>query len=198
MYRVGDLYSLPDAVRVLAQTSLRSGERVEWAGAPSPSRVLLNTSGIWIFGIPWTAFAIAWEAIALSGLLSSDIDGPGGWSAWILPLFGAPFVLVGFCLLGAPFWAAHCARTTGFVVTDQRVMELRAGGVEKTKFLLPADIRGVELKRHTRGSGSVKALCQIRRNREGDRINDDWALSGVPDANRAVEAIQRLIKKTEW
>ncbi len=191
---MGDLYSLPEAVRRQAEANLRPDERVEWAGTPSPSRVLLNSSVIWIFAIPWTAFAVAWETIALSVLFAGEIDGPGGgmW-VWIFPLFGAPFVLIGICLLGAPFWAAHSARATGFVVTNQRLMELRAGSTEQSKFLSPEEIRGVEVRRHGRGTGSVKAICKPVRDRDGDRVYDDWALPGVLDADGAVAAIRRLI-----
>ena len=53
-----------------AVTKEFQGEPILWAGRPSAMRTFLVSTLIWLFAIPWTAFALGWEWMALGGWLS--------------------------------------------------------------------------------------------------------------------------------
>jgi hypothetical protein len=115
--------NLSHNVSHLVDAELWNGERVIWTGQPIPSRFASRSIGLVFFGIPWTAFALFWMAGA-SGFKMPDFSHGFG----IFPLFGLPFVLIGFGLLSSPYWMRRKARRTTYVITDQRAIVL-AGGV---------------------------------------------------------------------
>jgi hypothetical protein len=119
--------SLPQDVSRLVDAELRNGERIAWTGQPIPSRFARRSIGIVLFGIPWTAFALFWIAGA-SGFKMPDFSHGSG----IFPLFGLPFVLIGFGMLSSPYWMLRKARRTAYVITDQRAIVLAGGAFGST------------------------------------------------------------------
>ncbi|WP_116132482.1 aspartate carbamoyltransferase catalytic subunit [Tropicimonas sp. IMCC34043] len=98
------------------QDILEPGETVLWQGRPDgriawsrfePRRVL--------FGTLFTGFAIFWVTTAA-------MAGAGdGAMAVILPLFGLPFVVIGFRLAGGDeLWRAVLRRHSWYTLTDRR------------------------------------------------------------------------------
>ena len=138
-----------------------------------------------LFGIPWTLFAIFWIAGA-SGFKMPDFSHGAG----LFPLFGVPFVLVGFGMLSAPYWAARKAAASAYVITNERVMLIESGvfgGVSVRSFLPHqlSDLRRVQLPD---GSGDLILDKKITTNSEGSRSTTDIGFFGVPDV-RGVEAL---------
>jgi hypothetical protein len=106
---------------------LNKDEKLLWSGHPDPNRAMKSTMGIFLFGIPWTAFSIFWVAMAGMGVWSNP-GKAGLFNAF--PLFGLPFVLIGLGILSSPWVAANRAKNTHYGVTDKRVIILITG---KTK-----------------------------------------------------------------
>src|SRR4051794_35156012 len=102
---------------------LAPGERVLWSG--SSVRGLRLESGDPSksgFGLIFFSFSVFW----LHGAWIQT-SGPNSAEGALFPLFGVPFVLVGFYLLvGHFFWSALCRKYTEYAVTDQRVI-VRSG-----------------------------------------------------------------------
>src|SRR5258708_8388856 len=83
---------VPRELREKVDRELESGEHVEWLQMPVPRYFTPAATVGFLFGIPWTAFAIFWTGGAAWG--TSKAGGPGVFSAF--PLFGLPFILIGF------------------------------------------------------------------------------------------------------
>jgi hypothetical protein len=112
------------------ESELQRGEKVLWIGQPRPGRVMLSTLPIFLFGIPWTAFAVFWVGMALflgGGVAKGPDPGAGRWLSLCFPLFGVPFVLVGLGMLSAPWWARRRAKRSCYAVTNQRAIVRQAG-----------------------------------------------------------------------
>jgi hypothetical protein len=119
--------SLPPELDDRVRREVRDGERLLWVGQPKSRRFLLVSIPIVLFGIPWTGFAIFWVAMASSmvfGGLGQNQEVPGGFGLLFscFPLFGIPFVLIGFGMLSAPYWMWRHAKKTCYALTDQRAI----------------------------------------------------------------------------
>src|SRR6266404_1761012 len=107
---------VPQGLREKVDRELESGERVEWLQMPVPRYFTPAATAGFLFGIPWTAFAIFWTAGAAWG--TSKATGPGFFNAF--PLFGLPFILIGLGMLSGPLWAYRKALKTVYVITNRR------------------------------------------------------------------------------
>src|ERR1017187_1772904 len=105
-------YNLPPELVKLVDRELASGEHVEWAAQPIPARLARTTIPAVLFGIPWTAFAIFWTGMAGWGTWR---NGGAGWFR-LFPLWGVPFILIGFGMLSSPYWAFRRAKRTAYVL----------------------------------------------------------------------------------
>lgn len=97
---------------------LESGETILWQGRPRGGVIWADIlSAESLFGIPFTAFALFWTAMASS--MSGGDTGPGGPIALLFPLFGLPFIVVGvYMLVGRLFWDAYVRRNTWYTLTS--------------------------------------------------------------------------------
>lgn len=167
------------------QDELHPSERISWSSAPRPSRLARRTLPAVLFGIPWTLFAVFWIAGA-SGFKMPDFSHGAG----LFPLFGVPFVLIGFGMLSAPYWAARKAAASAYVITNERVMLFESGfwgGITIRSFLPHqlSDLRRVQLPD---GSGDLILDKKISTDSEGSKTSTDIGFFGVPDV-RGVEAM---------
>ena len=99
------LNPLDSKIERLLHEELGPTEKLLWSAAPAPGRLARITLPIFLFAIPWTAFAIFWIAGA-SGFKRPNFGQPAG----LFPLFGVPFVLIGLGMLSSPYWARRKAR----------------------------------------------------------------------------------------
>lgn len=164
-----------------------SGEKVLYAAEPDARRAFLYASLIWIFAIPWTAFALFWEGMVLGPFLSAATGGPDFLPVMmgVMALFGVPFVLVGFGMLGAPFWQFRKARRTVHVITDRRLATVVVGPTMQVESFRPREIGTIARSERADGSGSLKVGVGRERDSEGDVVAKTHHLVGVPDVRRA-------------
>lgn len=172
---------------------LQRGERVIWQGK-AIARLSPASFGIWLFAIPWTAFALFWTGMA--GLFTL-FSGEGADNAfdWIFPLFGLPFILVGFGMLGAPFFGPRKARKTMFAITDQRVIRIHVGRQLSVQSLPLGEIGAMERIEARDGSGTLKIeLAQSARGSSG--TGTSFALGIVDQVALAEARIRELMQRT--
>ena len=68
-----------DPLDLALKRELRSGERVIWKGHQL-ARISAKAFGIYLFAIPWTAFALFWTMMASWG--ASEMQHETGFLSW--------------------------------------------------------------------------------------------------------------------
>jgi hypothetical protein len=173
----------------LLRDELSSAERLVWSSVPRPSRLARKKIPIVLFGIPWTAFAIYWIAGA-SGFKMPDFSHAVGW----FPLFGAPFVVVGFGLLSSPYWAARKAASTVYAVTNERAIILEQGvfGSVSVRSFTPSQLSEIRRVQLPDGSGDLILGKKITTDGEGGRMTTEVGFFGIAEV-KTVEAMIRSL-----
>lgn len=193
--------SLPPEADTMLRSELNSGEKLVWTGQPIAGRTGWSALPIFLFGIPWTAFSIFWIVMA-GGITSHAAAGPSAFPvdgmANVFPLFGIPFVLIGFGMLTSPLWMAKKAQGTVYALTDKRAFILTPGwgnGVS-VRSIPPADLIDRTRNQQPDGSGSLifNRLTTVRR-RAGEGHGTYTVTVGfdnIPD----VREVDALIERT--
>ena len=187
--------SLPPDLRRALDVAAQ-GERILWAGQPRAKR-LWRLFGIWLFAVPWTAFALFWESMALMlWYPSSKTPSELAWTFGIaMPLFGVPFILVGLGMMAVPFWAMVRAKATVHALTERRLLTVTTGRSTKV-IAVPLDRAGpVETRIAPDGSGSFKVQTGSHVDSEGDRVTDKFEIIGVDDV-QSLERQFAMLKRT--
>jgi hypothetical protein len=185
--------NVTDLPRHLREPVVREfqGERILWTGRPRAGLAFRAALLIWLFAIPWTAFTMGWETMALSGWLSGK-PAPSGANLMfgiVFPLFGLPFVLVGLGMMAAPFYAYWWAGRTAMVIGEKRLAMVTVGRRLRVKSYRKETILRTERTERADGSGTLKVITGARRDSEGDRVESSETLYGIAD----VRAVERLL-----
>jgi hypothetical protein len=202
MYQAMGFDELPHAMKDFVAHEF-VGEKLLWAARPDVRIMMLMSCGIWIFAIPWTAFALFWESMVLGPVLADwlgyEVGGMkphgnmGQSMLWIMGLFGLPFVLVGFGMLLAPYFVWRKGRRTVYVLTDKRLAILLSGRMIEIRNIVPSTIELITRKEGPDGRGSLKLSFGFARDSDGDRVERTETL-GVIDDVRRVETLLMDIK----
>lgn len=112
---------------------------------------------IFLFGIPFTVFALIWLVITgIMGLVGHTAGGLAGLLV-IFPLFGLVFLLVGLGMLTSPLWLRGQRKRTLYALTNQRAI-IFAGrlfdGFSVGSFE-PQRLTAMQRNQHTDGSGDL-------------------------------------------
>jgi hypothetical protein len=180
--------NLPRDVAALVGAELQPGERITWAGQPIPGRFARRSIGAVLFGIPWTAFAIFWIAGA-SGFKLPDFSHGFG----LFPLFGVPFVLIGFGMISSPYWMRRKARRTAYVVTDQRALILDGGWWRSTtiRSFEPHRLGDIRRVQNLDGSGDLIFERTWASDNDGGKQSTDHGFLAIQD----VKTVETLIRQ---
>ncbi|WP_340586993.1 hypothetical protein [Erythrobacter alti] len=185
---LGSGHPYSDPLEIALQRELVEGERVMWKARPL-SRIMWTGFAIWLFAVPWTAFAVFWTVMAYAGV-DSMTDGGSSLLAYAFPLFGLPFILVGLAMMSAPFAPLLWANRRMFAVTDRRVIELRLARQLQSKSVDLSELGAIERTESRDGSGYLKIAIGISRDSDGDRQIDYFKLGEVSDVMQADDAIR--------
>lgn len=158
--------------RHIAQSVLRTEERLLWSGRPDPRRVALQTLPLFILGIPWIALALYWTAASF-GFRMPDFTPQNLIGFW--PLFGLLFSIMGLVLMALPVLAYRRAERTVYAITDRRCLIITTGGIHYVDAYGEEDI------------GSIKRID--RRNGTGDLVFSASAAGAAKDASRLRKAV---------
>ena len=178
---------------------IEPNERLLWTGRPDPSKRAATGIPAMIFGIPFTLFALFWTTMASGAIFATRNSGHGTPAPlYLFPLFGLPFILVGFGLLLSPLWAYLKAQRTMYAVTDRRAItweENTFGGKRTVRSFGPNEIALMERRENANGVGDLvfsrerNYSYQNGRNRNTVRENGFFA---IPD----VRTVERILRET--
>lgn len=178
------------ALESALRAELATGERVLWSAQPRADRLKAGF-GIWLFALPWTAFSLVWTALAMMPwLVTTQTPEPVKWSFGIVfPLFGLPFIVIGFAMLWSPIRAMRQAGSTLYALTDRRLVRLVLTGKREFASVLLDQMGPIDRKQNADGWGNLRIQTHSRVDGDGDRITERFDVLGVPDVAR----LERLI-----
>jgi hypothetical protein len=180
-----DPSQLPTALRSLIEAELNPGEKITWVGVPIPGRLAMRALPIVWFGIPWTAFALYWMARAY-GFMIPDFHGGSG----NFPLFGIPFVLMGFWMLSSPYRGWRAARKTVYALTTERAIIIQGGSSKVVQSFRPDRLADLRRTQQDDGSGGLIFERRVTPDGSGDHRSADHGFLAVAD----VQAVERRVR----
>ena len=153
------------------------GERLVWADRPDRRIHALISAAIWLFAIPWTAFALFWMSVPVATLYQyysgEAIGAPKGAPVaimWFMALWGLPFVAVGVGMLATPFKVLWKGRRTLYVLTNRRLAVLEGGKTIAITSIAPQEIMGLSRKEGPDGRGTLIVDQGFTVDSDGDRV----------------------------
>lgn len=191
----------PSVAAALKQ-ELEPDERLLWSGQPIASRVFRVSFIIYLFAIPWTAFALFWEAMAAGsiwGSMDKMPDGMGLAMGIVFPLFGLPFIAIGFWMLAKPFSIRRMAANTIFAVTSKRALIFTKGAKKELRSFPYENMQGlINRKEEKDGSGSLifsLKSAPVEIGRGSGRDTDPFArgFEYIPNVREAETALRRAM-----
>lgn len=183
-------FGLPPALDSSLRRELMTGERLLWTGQPRGGK-LKRGFGIWLFAVPWTAFALFWESMALLPWAASTKT--PDWVSWsfgiVFPLFGLPFIAIGCWMLWQPIRAMRQAGDTAYGLTERRLLRVVAAKTRKVDSVLLRQIGPIERREDASGCGDLRIQTRSHVDSDGDRITERFEVLGVPGVAR----LERLL-----
>ncbi len=177
---------IPNKLRKKVDKELEAGEFIRWVEQPIPSLLTLESASVFLFGIPWTIFAVHWTWGAGIPDLSK-----GGRPELFGLMFGLPFILVGLWMLFSPIWEWLKAFRTVYLITDKRAISIEDGWITTIRSFTPEQLKDVYRKERRGGTGDVIITTQIWKDREGDLKSKEIGFVRV----RNPKEIERLLKQ---
>lgn len=177
-------------LRLALEHELGPDEVVIWHGWQQ-GRLGLRRFGIYLFGIPWTAFSVMWTALAAGAMAGSGEEGPG-WIGWAFPMFGLPFVAVGLAMLAWPFVPRFQQGRVLYVVTSQRVLKLSLLGNLVVQAVPASRIGMVERHERRDSSGMLRLPIRIGQDCDGERYTEILEIGWVENVIGAQNAVNRI------
>ncbi|MBV1693875.1 MAG: hypothetical protein KGP27_05375 [Hyphomicrobiales bacterium] len=173
-----------------------SRERILWRGVPDPASAYRAALPALLFAIPWTAFCIVWEVLAMNEAFRLVSRGRGlEFTTWIMPLWGIPFLLIGLAMFSAPWYAARRARKTVLLLTDERLAAVyETRGRIVTRFTPFFEITTVEVTERSDGLGHIKLVRGKGRDSDGDAVERAETYEHVRDVRRLETMLRDAIR----
>lgn len=176
-----------------AQNELEPGENLLWTGNPDPQRAMFSTFGLWFFAIPWTAFSLFWTWGASGS--GRRLSQPGWTFELLFPLFGLPFILIGFAMLLAPFSASRKAKRTTYAITDRRVLVIESGRTKIVQSFRGNDLGEIKRIERAGGSGDLVFAQRTSTDSDGDKRTTDTKFIGIADVRAADDLLRTTFKR---
>ncbi|QQS41620.1 MAG: hypothetical protein IPM63_01365 [Acidobacteriota bacterium] len=178
---------IPHKLKELIDRELEIGERIVWTGMPRRTFFTPAATGSFLFGIPWTAFAVFWTLMAGAGTWFTS-----GFSMFsIFPLFGIPFILIGIGMLSAPLGAYIKSGRTAYVITDKRAISFEGGSSTVIRSFTPEKLGDVFRRERSGGYGDVIIDLSHTRDSDGDKQTEEVGFFRVRDPHQ----VERLLKE---
>jgi hypothetical protein len=174
-----------------------AGDPVVYAVQPQPWPTFRATVPIWLMGIPWTALTTALLVIALAGPMSGAPPPPtlgwdGAFGITLFAIFISVFVLIGWGMMLAPFWAYRKAKQTVYAITRTRLIILTQGRSLKVQSIEPDGMRGFTRNERRDGSGTLTILQGFKKDSDGDPVEKTETLWCVPAVKGLESRLQEL------
>ncbi|WP_442511488.1 hypothetical protein SH528x_003169 [Novipirellula sp. SH528] len=173
--------SLADLVR----NELEPNERVLWCETPKPRYFTAGSSGTFAFAVVWTLFSMFWIAGA-SGFQVPKFNRAQD----LFPLFGVPFLLIGFAMLSTPIWSYRNAFKTVYILTNKRAITFVGGFRTTIRSFQPRELTTVYRKQASDGSGDLIFNAKQWKDSEGTSHSEELGFLSISD----VKTAERLLK----
>ncbi|MCM8557748.1 hypothetical protein [Sphingomicrobium sediminis] len=181
----------PDPLYAALRDELEIGESLRWWGRPVKGPAIVwGAFAIWLFAVPWTAFAVFWTYMAAAGMSTMPSEGMGDILKYAFPAFGLPFIFVGLGMMAAPFFAGRAERDTIYGVSDRRVIRLQGKGRKMSVTSIAARQIGPVIRSERQGVGKLKIQTHSYQD-DGDRRTGTFDLNGLADARK----VERLVRE---
>jgi len=174
-------------LRQALERELQPGESLVWHGWQL-ARIDPRSFLIYVFAVPWTAFALMWTVLASGAIGVSGI----GLVGIAFPLFGLPFIAIGCLMLARPFVPLWERGRVLYVVTDRRVIKLASGRALVVKSVTADRLGLAERREQADGTGSLSLAVRIGRDSDGDKQTETFDIGPVADISGASAAIDRI------
>ena len=164
-------------------------EVIRWVDQPI-ARLFTAASVIrFLFGIPWTALSLfwTWDTLGFKTLLVKGLT-----PSIIFPLFGVPFILIGFAMLSAPLTTKRTIQNTVYIVTDQRAISFEGIKPRTIRSYLPNQLQSVYRQENKNGSGNVIITIHYVKDHEGNEIKEYVGFIDIRDPKGAEKFLKEL------
>lgn len=185
-----DSLKIPRKVRAIVDRELQPGETIRWVAQPIPRMFDAASIPIFLFALPWTAFAIFWICGAAGFRLPDLRDGLR--PEYLFPLFGVPFVLIGLAMLSAPFWIWQITRQTVYIITSKRAIVFEGGPSITVRSFLPEQLNDIFRKEKGDGTGDVILAVRHWKDSDGDARSEELGFRGIRDPQEVERMVRRL------
>lgn len=178
---------IPPRLREIIDRELEPHEVIQWIEQPIPQFFTAGSIALVMFGIPWTAFSLFWMWGA-SGFGTLFIQ---GITPMILfPLFGLPFVLVGFGMLSAPLWTRRLALQTVYLITNRRAISIEGGKELTIRSYSPKQLQTVYRQENKDATGNVLITIRYWKDSDGDERKESIGFMQI----RNPQQVEKLLK----
>ena len=181
---------IPKELRRKIDNELQPEEFIRWVDQPIPRFFTAASIGSILFGIPWTSVAIFWMWVA-SGSKLPDLR-EGLQPQHLFPLFGLPFVFIGFAMLSSPIWEWQAARKTVYLVTDKRAISIQGGWSTTIRSYLSDQLKDIYRKERADGTGDVIISIRRWKDSDGDNRNEEIGFLGVRNPREVENILKQL------
>jgi hypothetical protein len=164
---------------------LEPGEHVEWLGKPIPRYFTRIARSVYVFGIPWTAFAIFWTI----GYVRQE-----GHGSAVLP--GLPFILIGLVVLATPIWCYRRALKTVYVITNKRAITIQEGWSCSTQSYYSDNLQDIYSKEQKDGTGDVIITCQALRDSWIARYSEPLGFLHIKNPKEIEKKLKKLAEQS--
>ena len=178
---------IPYKLRLIVERELYENETIKWCRQPRVFRLVLKSLPVFLFSIPFTAFAVFWMHGA-SG--AGDMEEPGAWRFFYL--FGLPFLLVGLTMLLSPVWAAIKAKRTVYVITNTRAIIFEKDFSVKVSSFGADKLNDITKRVRSDGSGDIILDRRVKYDREGDDRVKEIGFFGIPRVNEVEDMLKEI------
>ncbi len=181
---------LPNRLRDCVDRELATDERVVWMEMPVPRFFSGKAAGVFLFGIPCTAFAVFWICGA------AEFKVPDFSSAHdVFPLFGIPFALIGLLMISAPLFAYRSARRSVYIITNRRAITIENQWGFTIRSYTPEKLQNVYRHERSDGTGDVIIGYREWRDSEGDRCTENLGFMGIRNPKEVESMLKDLAAK---
>jgi hypothetical protein len=198
VWRRGEMYTsfeIPDKLQARVNNELEAGEIIRWIEQPVPRHFTPKATAAFLFGIPWTAFAIFWT-LGAAAQSSPAESGKGIMNVFSLfPLFGIPFILIGLGLLSRPLWAYRRALKTVYVITDRRAITFDGDRSSTIRSYPPSKLQDIYRKDKKDGIGDIIISVRNWVDSEDRKQSEEFGFIHVRDPKKVEDMLKKLAKE---
>jgi hypothetical protein len=181
---------IPQNLQAKVDAELEPGESIQWIDMPISQYFTSSSIGAFLFGIPWTAFAIFWTFGAAGFKIPDFKEGSD-----LFPLFGLPFILIGFGMLSSPFWTYRKSFKTVYAITDRRAITFEGGWALTIRSYPPDKLGDIYRKEKKNGSGDVIIWRNAWHDSEGDSQSEELGFLRILNPKEIETMLKKLSKQ---